>query len=296
MKLTNKHDLPAPILAMIAQMSGSYSKGNSSYSMTGLIAPPRVARLRELFADQIEEDAADMISILYGQALHNYIQNFKPGEEYDLSNWIFEERLFAELDGVVISGQIDARHRMPAGNALWDWKMTSVWSVMNAKKEWEEQLNMYRWLVETVTGERVVSLNIGAFMKDHVARDAGKGDYPAAAFQRVEIDIWTMDEAEAFIRECLDHHQASKLDAAIGGLAECTPADMWMSDPVFAVMKEGRKSAIRLLPIREEAEALALEKGGYVQERKAEPKRCMNYCNVAQFCDQFKQYQKESEA
>lgn len=295
MKLTNKHGFPAPILAMIAQMSGSYSKGNSVYSMTGLIAPPRVARLREQFADQIEEDASDMISLLLGQALHTYIQNFVPSPEFDLSSWTFEERLFTELDGVRISGQIDAQHQTPFGTVLWDWKVTSVWSVMNAKKEWEEQLNMYRWLVERVTGKPVVGLNIGAFMKDHVARDAGKGDYPAAAFQRVSIDVWELAEAEEFVRHRLDQHQASKLDAVIGGLQACTQADMWVSDPVFAVMKEGRKTAIRLLPEKQAAEELALEKGGYVQERKAEPKRCINYCNVSQFCDQFKQYQQENQ-
>lgn len=294
MKLTNKHDFPAPVLAMIAKMSGSYSKGDSVYSMTGLIAPPRVQRLRERFADQIEEDASDMVSILFGQALHNYIQNFVPGPEFDLSGWVFEERLFADLDGVRVSGQIDAQHHTPAGVVLWDWKVTSVWSVMNAKREWEQQLNMYRWLVQKVTGKRVVGLNIGAFMKDHSSRDAGKGEYPAAAFQRVPIDVWDMAEAEAFVLDRLHQHQGSKLDAMIGDLQQCTPADMWMSDPVFAVMKEGRKTAIRLLPDKQEAEALALEKGGFVQERKAEPKRCMNYCNVSQFCDQFKRYQQEN--
>lgn len=67
-----------------------------------------------------------------------------------------------------------------------------------------------------------------------------------------------------------------------------------MSEPFYAVKRDGRKTAIRVLPDKAEAEALAEEetkkgKGkAYVEIRPAEPKRCTgDYCGVAQWCSQY---------
>jgi hypothetical protein len=65
-----------------------------------------------------------------------------------------------------------------------------------------------------------------------------------------------------------------------------------MSETVFAVKREGRKTAIKLFKSIEEANELAEKEKGYVETRKGEPKRCTgNYCGVNQWCSQ---YQKES--
>jgi methionine salvage enolase-phosphatase E1 len=61
---------------------------------------------------------------------------------------------------------------------------------------------------------------------------------------------------------------------------------------VFAVMKKGRKRALRLLESESEANALASEESGYIEFRVGESKRCQNYCNVAKFCTQFQSMNK----
>ena len=47
MKVTNKFDLPLPLVNMMSK--DSYSKGTSQYSVTGLLQPPKVARFREQY-------------------------------------------------------------------------------------------------------------------------------------------------------------------------------------------------------------------------------------------------------
>ena len=51
-----------------------------------------------------------------------------------------------------------------------------------------------------------------------------------------------------------------------------------------------RKSALRVLPSREEAETwmeLNDAKGCYIEERKGESRKCMNYCKAAPFCHYY---------
>jgi hypothetical protein len=54
-------------------------------------------------------------------------------------------------------------------------------------------------------------------------------------------------------------------------------------------MKTGRKTAIKLFDTKEEAEKNMVSIGGtYVEERKAESKKCHDYCVCSQFCPFYK--------
>ena len=58
----------------------------------------------------------------------------------------------------------------------------------------------------------------------------------------------------------------------------------------YAVMRKGRKTALRVLDSQEEAEAYRAEKGGdYIEERKGEDKKCIDYCLCCRKCDYWKQ-------
>jgi hypothetical protein len=71
-------------------------------------------------------------------------------EQGKVPGHIVEERLFAELDGWSVSGAIDLQIESDKGIEINDYKNVGSWAVMNEKKEWEEQLNCYAWLVEYV--------------------------------------------------------------------------------------------------------------------------------------------------
>ena len=288
MKITNKHNLPVALLN--AMSKDGYSKGKSDYSVTGLLTPPKVALLREQYDGQMEMDISEKMFTFLGTALHDVLEKTLMPE-----NCINEERLFASVDGTTISGAIDIQEKTPAGTIIWDYKVTSVWSVMNSKEEWVQQLNMYKWFVETVKKERVVALKICAFLRDWSNNGRGE-NYPEASIVIVDIPVWSSVEAEAFIRSRLNAHQQAKMLNDFGDeLPACSDAERWMSETTFAVKREGRKTAIRVLTDADEAKEMAVKENGYVEVRLGEPRRCEgNYCGVAAWCKQYQGEKNES--
>jgi hypothetical protein len=204
-----------------------------------------------------------------------------------------EERLFASVDGVTLSGAIDIQEETPDGIIIHDYKFTSAWAVMNEKIDWEQQLNVYKWLVETTKGKKVAGLRICALIRDFSRHDMGRAGYPQSPIHVVEIPMWDSFKSETYIRERLNTHMDSKVSADLGGeLPKCSPDERWMSETTYAVRREGRKTAIRVFKNMDEANELATKEKGYVETRLGEPKRCTgNYCGVAEHCDQHRLYQ-----
>ncbi len=281
MKVANVHNVPQPLVTLASKQY--YSKGKSDYSVTELMSPPRVQRLRAEHDNLMVQDVSEMLWPLLGSALHVVM------ERGETEGWTYEERLFAEVDGVTNSGAIDLQEVTPQGIGIVDYKFTSAWAVMNDKIEWEQQLNVYKWLVETVKKTPVKSLRICALIRDFSRHDTGREGYPQAPIHMVDIPMWEAVKAEAYIRERLEVHRHSKMQADFGeALPECSPEERWMSETTYAVKREGRKTAIRVFKTMQEATELAEKEKGYVETRLGEPKRCTgNYCGVAQWCDQY---------
>ena len=285
MKITNKHGVPAPLVTLATREY--YSKGDAQYSVTELMSPPKIRRLREQYNDDIQQDVSDMLWSMLGSALHVVMERGKtPG-------FLSEERLFVEIDDVLVSGAIDLQESTPAGIIITDYKFTSAWAVMQDKIEWEQQLNVYKWLVEMVKREKVCGLRICALVRDF-SRHETKPGYPNAPIHMVDIPMWDSVKTETYVRERLEMHRNAKVSADFGEtLPECTPEEQWQSETTYAVKREGRKTAIRVFKTLDEATELAAKEKGYVETRPGEPRRCAgNYCGVAQWCEQFK---KESE-
>lgn len=281
MKVTNVHNVPQPLVTLAEGQY--YSKGKSDYSVTELMSPPRVQRLRAQNDEAIVQDVSEMLWPLLGSALHVVM------ERGETAGWTSEERLFAEVDGQIVSGAIDLQEVTPEGIGIVDYKFTSAWAVMNDKIEWEQQLNVYKWLVERVKKMPVKSLRICALIRDFSRHDTGREGYPQAPIHMVDIPMWDAVKAESYVRERLEMHRNSKLSADFGeALPECSPEERWMSETTYAVKREGRKTAIRVFKTMDEATELAGKEKGYVETRLGEPKRCTgNYCGVAQWCDQY---------
>lgn len=290
MKFTNKYDLPSPLVSMMTKEH--YSKGKSDYSVTEVIAPAKIARLREQYEERMEKDVTEMMYSFLGTALHARLEDVG-----DQKNLTLEERLFVEINGETLSGAIDIQEDTPAGVVIWDYKYTSVWSVMNQKDEWVQQLNAYKYMVEKTKGKRVVALRICAFLRDWSARGTGES-YPKAPIITVDLPVWSTADAEIFLRTRVAAHQNSKIAMDHKSeLQPCTPHERWETDPVYAVMRKGRKSAIKLYDNPIDAEARAVEEDGYVEKREGEPRRCAgNYCGVAKWCKQYQDELKDKES
>lgn len=280
MKVTNKFGVPAPLVTLATKEY--YSKGESQYSVTELIGPPRVRRLREHHNDDIETDVTDLMWSMLGSALHVVM------ERGQTESHVTEERLYAKVDGVTISGAIDLQHETDGGVIITDYKFTSAYAVMNDKPEWVQQLNIYKWLVETVKRQKVAGLKICALIRDFNRHETREG-YPAAPIQMIDIPMWPLIDTEVYIKQRIEHHNEAKYLQAMGdALPPCSAEERWQSETTYAVKREGRKTAIRVFKNLEEAKELAEKEKGYVETRPGEPKRCTgNYCGVAQWCDQF---------
>ena len=294
MKITNKFNVPETLVALASR--DFYSKGKSDYSVTEIISPPRIQRLRRKHHDEIEQDVADMLWMLLGTALHVV------AERSEIAGHTNEERLTVGIDDIMLSGAIDLQKDDEDGITITDYKFTSAWALMNDKPEWEQQQNIYKYLVERVKRRPVKALKICALIRDWSRRDAmNKESYPQAPIQVIDIPMWTFDRTEAFIKERVELHRESKVQADWEEeLTLCTEEERWMRDTKYAVKKEGRKTAIRVLDTEEEAKELLAtmtEKDkGFIEIRKGEAVRCTgNFCGVAQWCSQYQSTLKEAE-
>lgn len=280
MQVTNVHNLPEPLVTLARREY--YSKGAAQYSVTEIMSPPKIRRMREKYDDQIVVDVSQMLWSLLGSALHVVM------ERGETAGWIQEERLFREVDGVTISGAIDLQEEGEGGITIYDYKFTSAWAVMQEKEEWTQQLNIYKWLVETVKQRKVVGLKICALVRDYSKHDLREA-YPAAPICIVDVPLWDSVKTEMYIRERLEMHRESKMRADFEeDLQNCSNEERWMSETTFAVKREGRKTAIRVFKTIEEATELAEKEKGYVETRLGEPKRCTgDFCGVSQWCAQY---------
>lgn len=294
MKITNKHGVPEPLYALAAREY--YSKGDADYSVTEILSPPRIQRLRAKHNEDVEQDVSDMLWSMLGSALHVV------AERSVIPRHTNEERIVVNFNGVRLSGGIDLQYEDDDGVVISDYKFTSVWAVMNDKTEWTEQLNVYKRLVELGKGKKVKKLQIIALIRDFNRREAqNRSDYPQSPIHVIDVPMWDAESADFFIEKRIELHRDSKVSADWGDeLPPCSETDRWVRETKFAVKKEGRKTAFRVLETQEEAEALLAtlppKDKAFIEIRKGEPVRCTgNYCSVNQWCSQYQQYLKENE-
>jgi hypothetical protein len=281
LKITNNQNLPAPVVALLTR--NYYTKGESQYSVTEIMSPPKIRRLREQYDAEIEVDVTSMLATQFGTFMHGKL------EAKEIDGYLNEERIFTEVDGVKISGAIDLQKITPEGVVIIDYKFVKAYSVMMNKIDWEVQLNIYKWLVETVKHTKVSGLQICAFVKDFSKFEAAKEGYPQAEAVMLDIPMWDSVRTETYVRNRLEMHRNAKVAHDFGEeLPLCTDEERWAKESTYAVKRDGRKTAIRVFKTIEEATELAEKEKGYVETRQGEYTRCTgNYCGVAQWCDQY---------
>jgi len=287
MKLTNKLNLPQPIEKAVA--NDGYDSGICDISVTSLLKPPQQRALEIRHKEELTEDVSDRIWSLLGQVVHGILER---AEETAIA----EERLFIDVEGWKVGGQMD-RFLLKEG-LLQDYKFVTVYKIRDGvPEEYAKQLNIYAHILRK-NGKKVKKLQIVAILRDWSKNQyAREGDpYPAQQVVLLDVPIIPDEEVEAYIKErVLLHKEAISLPS--DQLPECSKEDRWAKDDVWAVMKKGNKKAVRLCA-NEEAANLAVETAGtnhYVQFRQGESIRCKSYCLAAPFCEQYKKIKGENE-
>jgi len=284
--ITNLSNLPSSVYRAVC--NDTYSDGGSDITVTSLIKPPHMRRLELLHKDEIVEDAADRIFSLLGQATHTIL------ERAAMDHCIVEKRFFVERLSWKVSGQVDLID--PSENLLADFKITSRHVTSNGiKPEHQQQLNLNHLLAleNGITG--IKRLEIIAILRDFSKMRIGREkDYPTSQVAVIRSPIWPKEAAEAFLLERIKAHQNPNPPL-------CTAEERWQKGERYAAMAKGKKRAIKLYDDPKDAanHVATLPSGAKVEVRPSEPIRCINYCNVAQFCSFGKQWinkkQEESE-
>jgi len=87
-------------------------------------------------------------------------------------------------------------------------------------------------------------------------------------------------------------------EAREGNYPPCTASERWEKQSTYAVMKKGRKSALRVLETEKDAfqwcadngyllEGNGVKPGFSIEFRQGESTRCEKYCSVRDFCRQY---------
>jgi hypothetical protein len=211
MKLTNRFGIPETFVNVLKRPT--YSKGAAHLSVTQLINSPKIVALTKKFEAELEQDVADMVWSIFGSAIHNILEHGKD------ENHLVEERIHSMVDGWKISGAVDLQVVDDQGGiSIRDYKTTSVWAVMNEKIEWEQQLNIYAWLVDTVKEDfHVTDLGIVAIIRDWSRRDAARNpDYPQAPVKELPIKLWPYEERKEFVQSRITSHSACEFAMETG--------------------------------------------------------------------------------
>lgn len=275
MQLTNNLRLPEALVAAIS--NDVYTKGDADISVTGLLTPPQIVRLREQHKEEITEDASERIWSLLGQAVHSIIERAADAVEV-----LSETTIYAEYGGWKIKGTAD--HVSLSNGELCDFKVTTVWKVLNGvvPPEWVAQTNIYRRMLMREKGVDIRQMAIIAILRDWSKREAERrADYPAAQVVRLEVPLWSADFTDNFILSKVREHQETEP-------RPCEEEEIWGKPAQYAVMKRGRQSAVRVYNTHAEALDHANSGAGMsVVVRPGVATRCESYCPVAAFCPQW---------
>ena len=272
MNLTNNYGAPDSIVDAIR--NDPYTKDGADFSVTELIKPPQIRRLWQDHEDDISVDVREEVWKLLGKGVHAAI------EQAD-SEGTKEQRFHAEHDGVTISGAIDL---IGDDGSVTDYKVTSTYSVQRGLKEdWEKQLNLYAWLLRQ-NGITATKLNIVCICRDWMRSRVGKYDYPDSPVVVLSVPIWRDGRQDDYVDQRVRVHTQ---EATI----PCTPEERWARGAYQVNPTHSGGGKPRSFDSLQEATNYINKQktGSYsVVDGNAKYIRCESWCEVADFCPQWK--------
>lgn len=247
-KLTNDYGFPEAVVRAI--QDDDYDRGDSDYTATELLKPPRILALQRKYKDKIVEDVSDLIYAFEGKILHKVLEEAN-------REALVEKRFYAKVAGKKISAQIDTlcyEH-----GRLSDWKRCPAFKLTSKEPDWAFQLNTQAFLL-IENGLEVNELEIVAFAKDHSKVQAATvKSYPKSAIKRIPIELWDKEKTKAMIEERIEIHEKAKKS-----LPKCSDDERF---------KRFNRSFGAIVPLR-----------------------CMFYCSVSPWCEQYKAELKKENA
>lgn len=272
MKVTNVLGLPQ---AFVDAVSVERHNEKGCYSATTLLKGACETVLTNRHWDEIEVDASESIWSVFGTATHSIFEKQK-------DNTFKEEQFSVPVSKSVVTGRVDSYDL--ESETLVDWKTASIWKVQFKDfSDWYKQGMVYAWLMKK-SGLNVKRCKFIALLKDHSKSKARQSaEYPQSPVYVYQFDVTenALNDIEVFITNKVQELELAE-KVADEKLVPCTAEERWATEDKWAVMKYGRKTALKLCNTKEEAEQYA--SGDYIEFRQGESKKCEDYCNVCQWC------------
>jgi hypothetical protein len=101
---------------------------------------------------------------------------------------------------------------------------------------------------------------------------------------------------DGFIKSRLREYERCR-ELQDDNIPPCAPTERWDKPATYAVMKPGRKSAVKLFDSIQEANERAAELGStyFVENRQGESTKCRHYCLCCRFCNHYQAMTQEVE-
>lgn len=280
MKVTNKLHLPE---AFVKAVSVERHNKAGCYSATTLNKGTKEIILQERHWDEFTIDAADQVWATFGTAVHAIMEKYEDGNFH-------EEKFDIAVSKSRVTGVVDS-YDMERG-IINDWKTASVYKVMKGDfADWYKQGMTYAWLLKQ-NGLDVRRCRFIALLKDHsMTKAETDGSYPQSPVFTYEFEVTPeeLEQAGARITAKVKDIEAAEL-LGDDDIEPCTPEERWADGEKWAVMKNGRKTAIRVFDTEIDAENCAGELGNshYVEHRPAVSRKCGKYCMCKDFCSFYR--------
>lgn len=324
MKITNTTGINLPLAVWLLHDTYDYVDMPNYISATGLMKPIKQSILANRIPakDQVM-DVSEAVSRALGHAIHDSIEKawldghkrsmkllgypedvigrvlVNPSEEalaaagHDAIPVYVEQREYRQItvDGVTYT--IGGKSDMIADGIVHDHKSTSVFSFMKGSKDEDYALqpSIYRWLNPRKATADYGKINF--IFTDWSRAMSRQANYPQKRVEEKSFPLLSLDETEAWIIDRIRQLVAYR-DAPEERIPECTPKELWMSDPTYKYYADPAKLSGRStknFTDKLEAEQFKSQKGGVgiVITVPGEAKAC-NYCRAFDNCKQKDRY------
>ena len=280
-----KNELGLP-QAFINALNLEKHNAEGCYSATTLLKGACEQVLSDRYFDKIEIDVADCVWQIWGTAVHLIFE--KAGIE-----GFTEEKFEVPVSNSKVTGRVDLYDL--ENETVYDWKTASTWKVQFQDfADWDKQGLIYAWLMKQ-NGLKVKEIKFVALLKDHSKSKARTDfEYPQkpVVVHTVKATEEALSEIEKFITEKVKQfEEVHKL--ADSEITPCSKDERWATDDKWAIMKTGRKTALKLCNSEEEAKSLMDQMGGTsIEFRPGVSKKCLDYCNCKNHCPFYKSLNK----
>lgn len=303
MKLLEVDDLPYCVKRAIEAQAEVYSDSVSEHlkgvgqfdiqlSVTTLNKSPRQNHLYRRHSSEMVVNPWDRIHLLDGSIFHYILECHKqPGA-------LVEERVgvMMKWNGkrIYLHGAADLF--IPQERHLIDFKRSSTISMNYSNRDYEFQLNVLRWILLQQKGHTYEINKISNFysFKDWNKTKAVKNkEYPQRPMLYKDHRIWTEEELRKELFDRIKLHVSAE-PLPDNDLPFCTEEQKWQRNQFRVIPKkkdgEWSGSSKGTFPTYSEAETKGKEIGEHkIEEILGTPRKCIEYCDCAIFCNQRQQ-------